>query len=300
MAIQNNINTSSKITKFTSSGTFTINGATKAITIIGCSSGGGGGSGRRGGTGSAGGGQGGNYGSFIFYDRTPVFVFSSPISVTIGGTAAGGSARTTDNTDGNAGTASNISSFGLLIPTSSTAAKGGVSGTTTNGTAFTPLTIRIASGDNIVNSGTVTTGVNGNQVGYCFTGTAGGGGSGANGSTPQQAGNGGIRNLSVYGTAQTAVGSNFTNGAAGGISSGTINGSNGSDYAAVSDGCFVGGTGGGGGGGQSTVGGAVAGTGGNGGICGAGGGGGGGSINATNSGAGGSGSRGELWVIEYF
>lgn len=301
MATQNNIFASSKTTTFTSSGTWNKDPRTKSLTIIGCCSGSGGGSGRQGASGAAGGGAGGGYGIYLVFQRVPAFIFNSSVSVTIGGTATGGAAQTSNLTDGNTGSSNNITSFGsFLVPVTGAATPGGTNGSTAafavgnSASIFTPTTT------NLTNTGALGAGTNGLQCPYTFSGTSGGGGSGANATTPQQAGNGAIRNLNIFNQNQTAPGTNFTSGAAGGISGGTINGAAGSSYSLPNDGVFVGGTGGGGGGGQATAGGLVAGTGGDGGIPGSGGGGGGGSITGTNSGAGGNGSRGELWVIEYF
>lgn len=145
--------------------------------------------------------------------------------------------------------------------------------------------------------GTVTNG--GSTPGSVATGTvgkmassSGGAGAGADSVTPRTGGNGG--------DIQLTDSSAFLTGGAGGIESGTINGSPGNNRVTTTStslGMFLGATGGGGGGGQSS--GGVAGNGGNGGIPGASGGGGGGSLDGTNSGTGGDGGRGEIWVIEY-
>ena len=302
MAFNNNIDgSSSKITQFTSSGTWNKDPRTKSISIIGCGGGGGGGSGRKGTSGASGGGSGGTYGVYILYTRMPEFIFDDSISVTIGGTASGGASQTTANTNGNNGSIANRSGFGSnLFPGTGSIASGGATGSGAQSVYGRPASNLFPVVAQLEVSRSAVAGNGGVTSPYAFSGSCGGGGGGANSSTAYAGGDGGPINFNILESTQNAPGTPFASGPAGGISGGTINGANGVDSTIANGGAFVGGTGGGGGGGQSTAGGSVAGNGGNGGIFGAGGGGGGGSISPTNSGAGGIGSRGELWVIEYF
>ncbi len=302
MARNNSVNKTSKITQFTASGTWTKDVRTQSVSIFGMSSGVGGGGGRRGLTTAAGGGAGGNSGVFIWCERVPSLIFSSSETVTIGGTSAGGTAQTSDSTNGNTASSQNSTSIGYISATAQTSnTTGGNSSTASassqNGLNFIYIN---ATGAALLNniaggSGRNSTGLAGvanqaNAAGtpYMFGGT-GGGGSGANSTTPQQAGAGG----SIIFNNTTII-----TGSAGGIESGTINGTIGTNVSTPNKGLYYGGSGGGGGGGQST--GGSAGTGGAGGTPGGSGGGGGGSINGTNSGPGGLGQAGDLWVVEFF
>lgn len=298
MATNNAINNSSKVTTYTSSDTWTKDTRTKWVEIYAISGGGGGGSGRKGTSTAAGGGGGGNGGNG-FYWTAPANFFGNSETVTIGGTANGGIAQTTDATNGNPGTANNVTSFGDLDTNSGAGAAGGTTGSVSGGTgsnSFSNLTLNAGlSGP----QGRATTGSNGGSLTlanatFYFIGSAGGGGAGADAVTERVGGNGGsVLDRSI---------ATIISPGAGGLESTGINGGNG-NISVITGGLMTGGTGGGGGGGYSVgAGGATAGgNGGNGGIPGGGGGGGGGGIDAVaNSGAGGSGARGQIIVIEYF
>lgn len=302
MATNNNVNTVSKVTKFTGSGTWTPNTRTSCVTIFGMSGGCGGGSGRQGATTAAGGGGGGNTGAFIWCDRAPISLFSSSETVTIGGTSAGGTTQSSNLTNGNTAAAQNTTSIGYISAVAQTGLTPGGTTTTSSTASTTGLNFSYmsAAGPVIVNnligpSGSNSTGgqANPNQSNTFgapyYAGSAGGGGGGADTGTARAGGGG--ANISFYAT--TIISSS-----AGGIETGTINGTVGTSITTPNHGVLIGGTGGGGGGGQKS--GGSAGLGGDGGSPGGSGGGGGGSISGTNSGAGGLGQAGELWVIEFF
>ncbi len=285
------------VTKFTGSGTWTINASTKWVDVYIWGGGGGGGSGAQN-IDSNGSGGGGGGGAGPTYQRAPAQAFNAGgETVTIGGGGTGGLAQASINTDGNPGGAVTISSLGNIVTrvASSVAAGGtalGGSGAPggTGGLGIILSTLRGGTaggdGDNTVAN------PNGAASAGMFGQTGGGGGGYCNAVTPQSGGNGGLINL--VGSSATLIA-----GGIGGTSGGTIDGTDGNPGAASNIDIFSGGTGGGGGGGQSAAGGLVVGKGGKGGIPGGGGGGGGASINGISSGAGGDGARGEIWVVEY-
>jgi hypothetical protein len=294
MATNNSTNGTSLVTIFTSSGTWNKNPATTCAILIAWGSGGGGGSGRQGTDTSSSGGGGASSCSFIYTFIDASYLASSEV-VTIGGTANGAIGQTSIDTNGILGTQPNTTSFGSSI-TRTVGTNAGGAGSTTSGPAGTgPVGENIYAKVGVAGGGgTNALGVNApNIIGLSYISQGGGGGSGANSTTPQQAGKG---SQTLVGSAGTV----YVGPAAGGISGGTINGGTGTSITYPQHGLILGGGGGGGGGGQSTVGGAVAGNGGNGGTPGGSGGGGGGSIDGVTSGAGGNGARGELWIIEYF
>lgn len=293
MALNNGINQTSLLTTFTSSGTWTPDSRTQAITIIGWGGGPAGGSGRQGLTNASGGGAGGGGCGVMYVSCLKNFFTVSSHTVTIGGTAAGGTAKGSASTNGNPGTIDNPTSIGTYFtPVSASGAPGGSTGNAVG---------LVASGMNSTTGGFVTTanggtGTTGNpanltainpQQQFCSTG--GGGGAGANSSSVRTGGTG---------AAIISNGITLIAAAAGGVEGGTINGANGGSATYPQHGILYAGVGGGGGGGNSV--GASSGTGGNGGTPGGPGGGGGGGINGVASGAGGIGARGELWIIEYF
>ena len=318
----------STVTTFTSSDTWTKAAGTKFVTVFGWSGGGGGGSGRRGVSGASTGGGGGGTGScFMWSGPASFFGATEPVTVGVGGT--GGAAVTTNNTNGNDGNPGTNSAFGnLIFPVVVSEGLGGNTIATNGGQAafiFTSSLSQTLSQRNspvnvsvvrsvipapLSNSTKLYAGGGGETIAdltapdlggsilaaevYRFTGfaaTGGGAGgfadSGVDANT--QAGNGG----GLIAMDATTV---LQAGAAGGISSGTVNGAVGAD-APTSGGIIMGGFGGGGGAGQGPSGGP--GNGGNGGFPGGGGGGGGGSLNGTNSGAGGDGGDGLVIVIEW-
>jgi hypothetical protein len=286
-------------TTFDTSGTWTKAAGTTKIIVIGWNGGNGGGSGRRGTSTNAGGG-GGAASNGGFYYEGPACIFGATETVTVGTGGAGGIAIAVDNTSGNIGIQGTQTSFGNLtayVTGTLACGRGGV--TAGAGTAAT------ANNFNIYNESTVarTTQASAN-AGQPFSGsgqppgssgglnsflspTAGGGGGGADSVLVRVGGAGG-----AYLSLDTTV---LVAGSAGGIETGTVNGTIGSDQF-TTGGIFIGGTGGGGGGGMKSIG---PGIGGAGGIPGGGGGGGGGSLNGTNSGAGGAGGAGRVIVIEF-
>lgn len=293
------------VTTFNSSQTWTKNANSKFIVVVAYGGGNGGGSGRQGTSGSAAGGGGGAAGS-TFYLSGPAFLFPASAPIVTGTGGAGGAAQTSTSTNGNPGVLGTSSSFDIFsTPTNGNGTAGG--GTTSSGAygssqsvnypicGVSPVTGGGVGG--LSNLGGAGSNTAGNSVSISITwfcAGSGGGGAGANTLTAYQGGTSGYFGSSN--PPDTAVYA----GAAGGIATGTINGTNGPSAATLNLDYFMnGGAGGGGGGGQSTAGGAVAGNGGTGGFPGGGGGGGGGSINGTNSGAGGAGANGQVIVIEY-
>lgn len=288
------------VTKYTANDTWTMAADTQMVEIICWNSGGGGGSGRRGLTTAAGGGGGGAGGGGFYY-QIPAGLITGAVTITIGGTANGGSAQTVNSTDGTAGSPTNVSSFGTLLYSNADAA-GGTGGTATSAAgdgaksfnlypmlSFGAQTTVVAAGNGGNAAGGSVAAANNTGVGL-FLPTAGGGGAGADSTTERTGGNGGAQNNWFRTTSFLVAAS------AGGVESGTIDGTAGTNGVSAT-GRITGGTGGGGGGGQKS--GGAAGNGGNGGTPAGGGGGGGGSLNGTNSGAGGNGARGEIWVIEH-
>jgi hypothetical protein len=277
-----------KITKFTSSGTWTKDANSAWVQVMVFGGGGGGGSGRQGASTAAGGGQGGGTGGgSSFY--TAASLLGATETVTIGAGGTGGVAQAGNNTDGNIGGAPTASSFGsnLVTLASGTNAAAGTNGTASGGIGGTGN----YSGGNGGGNGTLTVGGTGQPSNATLmTVASGGGGGGGDTATARAGGAGG--DIIMFNAAPTIIA-----GGAGGVETGTINGGAGLPGLQAGQGGYLGGSGGGGGGGQKS--GGVAGNGGAGGIPCAGGGGGGGSINGTNSGAGGAGGRGEIWVVEY-
>lgn len=297
-----------KVTKFTSSGTWTKDVDCQSVTVICWNGGSGGGSGRQGLTTAAGGGGGGIFGSVLIWSTLASF-FNTTETVTIGTGGAGGATQASASSNGNNGSVGGVTSLGNLFVTNSLTSFG-YGGTTTtstnpqNGLLYIPVLATSPSVQVSANILSFTTGSNvdklavynadweGTAANLTYMPMSGGGGSGADSGVVRQGG-GGIGFLSM-GYNNTSI---IAAGGTGGIASGTINGGAGNNAISTTGGRYIGATGGGGGGGQS--GGASAGIGGAGGIPGGGGGGGGGSLDGTTSGAGGVGGRGELWVIEY-
>jgi len=291
-----------KVTKFTSSGTWTKDTNAQFIEVYVWDGGSGGGSGRRGVSTQSGGGGGGSPGSTYMF-RAPAFLFGATEGVIIGAAAAGGVTQSVNNTNGNAGAAFNATAFGFIDSDPAFGAiaggAGGVNGTAAYGT-------QPHMWDTIRNSPTL----NGHRGGFgevvaggdaqilgtstaylWYVGSGGGGGGAGADAVAERAGGAGSE--LTYSSGATLVAA-----AAGGTESGTINGAAGANNTAfTSGGALVGGLGGGGGGGQHV--GGAAGDGGAGGTPGGAGGGGGGSLNGTNSGVGGAGGRGEVIIIEY-
>jgi len=254
----------------------------KNIRVICIGSGAGGGSGARQATtsirtGGAGGGAGGR--SEGEFDASAI---ASTVTVTIGAGGGGGGAKTTDNTNGTAGSAGAVSTFGSYLRASASTAGGGAAGSTTSpvsaGTGGSGL---ISSGAN-GGTGTSSTGGNGSTSNYASSGGGGGGGAAASSTTAAAGGAGGgsptfANSLVTSGAGGTTGGTAPTQG--------TCN-----DEAMVCPGP---------GGGQYITN-TAGGTGAAGLKYGAGGGGGGASDNGFNSGAGGNGADGACRIITRF
>ncbi len=288
-----------KITKFTASATWTkaTSPSPIQIQIIAWGGGAGGGSGCKNAAGTfRQGASGGGGGQFINYTFA-ASVFGATETVTIGATAAGGTAQSSDNTNGNSGTVGTNTSIGSVV-----IAVGGKPGnpglhqnSNVDGAFAQPSITNYLFNNDTSGIGASPIGATSSPAsalafsGYATMGATGGGsGGGVNASDVVGAGTDAGTNYKTDGTTIKTAG-----GLGGAISTNGGVGGN-----AVVDVFNYGATGGGGGGGSKTTNG---GTGGNGGTPGSGGGGGGSSLNAVgNSGAGGIGARGELWVIEYF
>lgn len=290
------------IQTFTTTGanTWTKPTGAKAVYVVLIGGGGGGGSGRRGAASSVRCGGGGGGGGAIAQQMYQASALGATETVTVGAGSGGGAARSTDNTDGAAGTAGNNTTFGSKLIASGGSAGGAGTATAGNsgGSALGwPDTAALfdltAVAGVILKAGSASTsgGVGGNG-GACMMQPSGGGAGGGitSGDSASAGGVGGvvgpITGSSTYGT--TIAGG--TAGAVGGAAPGNGN-------PGPTDQC-VGGTGGGGGAASKT--GAAQG-GANGGKYGGGGGGGGASLNATgNSGAGGTGGDGVAFVFTFF
>jgi len=300
-----------KITTFTSSGTWTKDANAQNIEFYVWNGGSGGGSGRRGASTAAGGGSGGSVGGNYFFVG-PADRFPASASVVVGSGGAGGVLQTVDNTDGNSGSIATYTTFLFVDFPPANGPLGGTGGDFNGATSTAPIrgprynqwnSSRGTSANEIgpkSGNGGVAAGGTANHLGTDFSSTGGpcrynfagaaGGGAGADAVTERQGG-AGSDIVTTSGTVQIYA------PAAGGLESTGIDGADGADASSISLGIPCGGLGGGGGGGQSV--GGVAGDGGDGGAPGGAGGGGGGSLNGTNSGAGGPGGRGEVVIIEY-
>ena len=295
-----------KVTEFTSNDTWTKDADSQYVYVRVFNGGGGGGSGRRGTDTSSGGGGAGSGGSSFTWGCYAAQLAATE-SVVIGTGGTGGVAVLADNTNGNDGNPGGVSSFaGYSIDnniggafnngTGGLNAAGGTGGSNcqyisfdTSGTSA--IVTNSAGGDGATGDGTNGVDVGDAEFGSVvreMLGCPGGGGGGANSGAETTGGNGGgwvNFGLNV---------SYLIQGGSGGVESGTINGSNGTDFTTGLR--YLSGSGGGGGGGQAA--GGAAGNGGNGGFPSGGGGGGGASINGTASGAGGDGGDGLVVVYE--
>ena len=304
-----------KITTFTSNGTYTpaVGAQFTRVILIGAGGGGGGGIATASGTSNSG-GSGGGGGALV--DATfQTSSLGASVTVTIGQGGAGGTGSTTAT--GNPGVAGGVSSFGTFLNAygggfgfngQSNANSGGGAGAALYGTA---------------GNGSGTSGGSG------FQGSQGGGfGSGASGSGYPSIGTGGGGGLNGGGGAGTINGGYLSAGPSGGASGGGAGGGNAATPGTGNSGGngggnlinFYGGSGGtagggaggqptqntpysagrGGGGGGSGGASANGGNGGNGGLYGGGGGGGGSCASTHTGGTGGTGANGICWVIEYF
>jgi hypothetical protein len=290
-----------KVTRYTSSDTWTKDPNAKYIKVVGWCGGSGGGSGRRGAAGSDRSGGSGACMAGCFSFEADASNFSSSETVTVGAGGTGGAAQTVDDTNGITAATGGASFFGSITATGFfPRGEGGGTGST-NGGVYSSIITEIANwqsnssragGDGSATS----TGGNGlqqpnfNFLGGYLTPGAGGGGGGIN--AANTAFNGG-----AGGTIITGAGATFLAGGTAGTASGGAGGNgNPGGQSITSGGIICCGTGGGGGAGNGA---GVGGDGGDGAIPGGSGGGGGASVNGSNSGAGGDGARGEVWVYEY-
>lgn len=268
---------------YTANGTWIKPPLLKSLSVWAIGGGSGGGSGRRGAAGGQRfGGGGGSASGINFLNDIPASSLAATETVTVAATAAGGTAIAVDDTDGNAGTNGNDSSFGSWIK--GKAGNGGVGGTATAGTggvAPTTTTMRVPiTGGSASSTSATPTSVGTNVVG---SGSAGGGLSAAN---VERAG----------GTPGTGSSASFTTVSAG--AGGAVGGAAGTAGSSISNSLTQEGGSGGGGGGANAAG--AGGDGGAGGSPGGGGGGGGASVNGFASGAGAAGARGEVRVTQRF
>lgn len=299
MATNNSIDKAVITTIYNASDTWSKNARTQWVKVYLFGAGQGGASGRQGTSASSGGGTGGGSGAAVIFEG-PGACFANSQTVTVPGTTTGATGQVTAATNGNGLAAlTSFAAFGNLSTLSVAvgASIGGTTGTTTGGVSGngydfgaggTPYPVGSAGNGTATNGGAS----GGSNRATSLTGTSGGGGAGANSVTERTGGAGGAK-LMLDGSGVIAA------SAAGGVESGTINGTNGATGSTGAGllGVFGGGLGGGGGGGQSV--GLVAGNGGNGGFPGGGGGGGGASITGTTSGAGGNGAAGQVIVVEF-
>lgn len=288
---------SSKITKFTSSGTWTKDEKTVSALIIGWGGGGGGGSGRKGAAGSirSGGGGGTCQGAFMIQAESNQLGDSETITIGAGG--SGGTEQTSNDTNGNNGTNGGVTSFGNIFSYSPSLNSRGAGGTATTASGGSGLYVlrnvdviqMTSNGGQGRGTGSATAGTDAPSsagLGQSFGGTGGGGGGGiTSGNVNQDGGRG--ANITTWESSPSTI-------LAGGVAGSGGNGGDGNDASTItSGGTIVSGTGGGGAG--------TPGIGGNGGSPGGGGGGGGAGVNgSSDSGSGGDGADGAVWVIEYF
>jgi|GEM_PF-2988096 len=290
---------SSKITKFSTSGTWTKDPRTKSALVVGWGGGGGGGSGRRGanGTNRAGGGGGACQGMFIF--NCDASSLGDTETVTVGAGGSGGASQTSTSTNGNDGTAGGATSFGNIYTYSPSVNSFGSGGQAGSGTAagqpyvfsnFNAVQVSGAGSGGTIGAASDAEDAPGSTgLGGCLGGGGAGGGGGINtGNTRFNGGDGGDI------TTWEASPSTILAGGIGGVVNMTQAGGNGNSNSTLSSGAvFATGTGGGGG--------AAPAAGGDGASPGGGGGGGGaGQDPSSNSGAGGDGADGAVWVFEYF
>src|SRR5579872_5640108 len=219
-----------KVTTFSVSGTWIPNSKTQSVGIIGWNGGGGGGSGRQGATTAAGGGSGGSMGDWFIYNAPVGFFNPAGETVTIGAGGLGGAAQSSASTNGNNGAIGGQTFVGNVSFIGQPSTNVGGGGTTTN--AATPADPGFGLNSflgfvGLDTKGAVGTNTTGGTPGFSpaaaeasFTsflgGACGGGGSGANSVTAQQAGNGGAI-FSPF-DASLDSGNSLVSGGAGGIS----------------------------------------------------------------------------------
>lgn len=276
------------------------------VLVVCFGAGGGGGSGRRGAANSSRtGGSGGGGGGYAYRIMRAATLTGSSYAITIGSGGAGAAEQTVNSANGNQGVTGGSTIFaGMVSANGGSRGTGGAQGFTAGGNggsisgalpAFGPFAVVGANG------GFAQSGTNGGNANPGMSNSAcsggGGGGSLSASNNVYNGGNGG----SIYNGNSTEI-----TGGAGGTTTGTLNGSNGSNVAdklifdinnAITN--AIGTGGGGGASGDGSTGTIAGGTGGAGGR-GAGGGGGGASTNGANSGAGGAGGNGLCIVVEYY
>lgn len=276
-----------KITRFSSSGTWTKDPNAKWVKVILWGGGGGGQSGARQAVGvQASGGQGGRSG-ITYIGESPADQFGTTEVVTIGAGGQGGVVPGDNSAPANP-TAAGLTYFGDFV------ALGGNTGLPllNNGDGSTNCT---SGAQSFGGNGTNPPNISSNGQPYYnlpsrYVGSVGGGGGGISAAEATQAGGNGL--------SQTLYDLTFSNVVIAGGAGGAVgsNGSPGNPYTAKATGGFQASTGGGGGG-SATVG--AAGNGGNGAAPGAGGGGGGASRNGMTGGSGGNGGDGAVWIFEF-
>lgn len=295
------------IREYTSNDTWTKPTAANfwGVLVMCIGGGGGGGGGRRGAAASVRGAGAGGSGSAYTYRiiRSATLTLSS-YAITIGSGGGGGNAATTNDTNGGNGISGGDTTFGSLV-----SARRGIGGT--GGSAI--LNNAGASGGNLslCTPAYLPYAVSGSTSGAGRADQAGGSAPTAFVNTASAAGGGGggidASNIVRNGGAGSGIydAGVLLAGPAGGTTTATRNGTNGTDVANnilfdINNATTAAmGTGGGGGASGDTAGTIAGGNGGNGGK-GAGGGGGGGSTNGANSGAGGNGGDGLCFVVEYY
>jgi hypothetical protein len=279
---------SSKITTFTSNGSWTLDPRTKSVEFFAWGGGAGGGSGRCGVSAAAGGGGGGGNGALVYLKALAANLPSSPYTVTIGAGGAGGASVNATTTNGNPGIIGGITSIGTIVI--ALGGSIGSAGTTGGGAAASSLFFSLVYIASAISSGAGSSSSASPAVNASMGwGTGGGGGSGYTTATPRV----GAPAASIIDLASNTLVIGGLGGANTGATAGNGNSPSGQLFT-------IGGTGGGGGGNDGGAVTPVAGAGGNGATPGGGGGGGAGTLSGNPSGAGGNGARGQAIIIEYF
>lgn len=298
-------NSGSKVTDYSTPGSFTWtkDARTKTIQVYGWTGGAGGGSGSKGLAGTALGGDGGSAGS-VFYMEAAAMFFGATEAVIVGSGGVGGASQGVDGSNGNNGsTTGTVSSFGNLSPlVNATGGGGGGNVLSIQGPwIYINQQLWSTGGDAAADAGHPASGYGNHDAGsdaedsgiglaFGMCPTGGGGGAGRDTISPVLGGRGG-KILTMNGLGTLVVGGAKGNRSAGG------NGVNG--LTSTAGGVVTGGTGGGGGSPNNA--GTAGGAGGVGGFPGGGGGGGSGGINGLfGSGPGGQGGGGRIIVVEIF
>lgn len=277
------------VTKFLASGSWTKNASCKYVEMYAWGGGGGGGSGRSGTSATAGGGAGGGAGTIAFQKYLASDLAASPYTVTVGTGGGGGSLVNGTNVSGNPGNPGNNTSVGTVLLALGGSAGAGGSTTTVTQVAMVIYNSFTTNGSTPTGGNGVITGAGGTSNALTYgTATSGGGGAGYTAATAVLGGAGGRIN---YPDATLII----AGGTAGANTGGT--GGNGNTFSSPAEfPLTIGGTGGGGGGMNGVT---TAGSGGNGAQPAGGGGGGAGNLSTNNSGAGGNGADGKVIIIEY-